>query len=129
MSPTPHFNFQTKQGPRVLVSNIRHIAFYGCLEIIRTRNFTILTMYAKIFEQFTAAFHFFQIHKVNRSLDVGPSEKVQYLTLDFLKSFSLWTIRKKNQRDFKSSLKQERHPYKGSTIKYNSINTEPSLKY
>ena len=28
-------------------------------------------------------------------LEVGPSEKVRYLTLDLLKIFSLWTIRKK----------------------------------
>ena len=43
-----HFNFRTKQGPTVSVSNIRDIAFYGCSEIMRTRNFTIFTVYAKI---------------------------------------------------------------------------------
>ena len=44
-----HFKFRTKQGPTVSVSNIRNIAFNRCSEIIRTRNFTIFTMYATIF--------------------------------------------------------------------------------
>ena len=43
--PPPHFNFRTKHGPKVSVSNIRDIAFYGCSEIIRTRNFTVFTVY------------------------------------------------------------------------------------
>ena len=34
-------------------------AFYGCSEIIRTKNFAIFTKYATIFEQFTVPFHFF----------------------------------------------------------------------
>ena len=37
----------------------RDNAFYGCSEIIRTKNFAIFTKYATIFEQFTAPFHFF----------------------------------------------------------------------
>ena len=41
------------------VSNIRDIAFYECPEIMRTRNFTIFTLYAISFGQFMAAFHFF----------------------------------------------------------------------
>ena len=56
---TPHFNFRTKQGPTISVSKIKHIAFYGCSEIIWTKNFTILTAYATSYGQFTAAFHFF----------------------------------------------------------------------
>ena len=40
-SPTPHFNFWTKQTDQV--SNIRDIAFYVCSEIIRIRNFTFFT--------------------------------------------------------------------------------------
>ena len=55
---SPRFYFRTKQGPTVSVSNIRDITFYGCLEIIRTKNFTIFTVYATIFGQFTTAFHF-----------------------------------------------------------------------
>ena len=55
----PHFSFRTKQGPKVSVSNITDIAFYGCSEIIRTRNFTIFTVYVTIFGQFMAAFYFF----------------------------------------------------------------------
>ena len=51
----PQFNFRNKHGPTVSVSNIRDIAFYECSEIMRTRNFTILTVYAKLFGQFTAA--------------------------------------------------------------------------
>ena len=53
----PHFNFQTKQGPTVSVSN-RDISFYECLEIIPTRNMTIFTLSVTIFGQFTGAFHF-----------------------------------------------------------------------
>ena len=40
--PHPNFIFRTKQGPKVAVSNIMEYCFYGCLEIIRTKNFTIL---------------------------------------------------------------------------------------
>ena len=39
-----------KQRPTVSISNIRDIAFYMCSKIIRTKNFTILTVYATIFE-------------------------------------------------------------------------------
>ena len=35
------------------------LCFYGCSEIVRTRNFKIFTVYATIFRQFMAAFHFF----------------------------------------------------------------------
>ena len=37
---------------------------------------------------------------------IGPFEKVQLLMPDFLKSFSLWTIRKKehNEREFKRQI-------------------------
>ena len=55
----PPLHFWTKQGPTVIVSNTRNIAFYGCSEIILTRNLTIFTVYAIIFEQFMVAFHFF----------------------------------------------------------------------
>ena len=44
-----HFNFQTKQGPTVSVSNIIDIVFYRCSEIMRTKHFTIFTGYATIF--------------------------------------------------------------------------------
>ena len=67
----PHFNFRTKQGPTVSVSNIRDIAFYSCSEILRIRNFTIFTVYATIFGKFTTVFYFFQLHKRNRSIHAG----------------------------------------------------------
>ena len=54
----PYFNFRTKQGPVVSVSNIRDIVIYRFSEIIRTGNFTIFIVYTTIFGQFTAAFHF-----------------------------------------------------------------------
>ena len=38
----PHFNFQTKKGPTVSVSNIGDIAFYRSSEIMQTKNLTIL---------------------------------------------------------------------------------------
>ena len=50
---TSHFNFQTKQGPTVSVSNIRNIDFYGYLGIMRTRNLTIFTVSATMFGQLT----------------------------------------------------------------------------
>ena len=68
----PHFNFRTKQGPTVSASYIRDISFYGCSEIKRTRNFTIFTVNAKIFGQFTAAFHNY----------IG---EINHFTLDLLK--------------------------------------------
>ena len=54
-----HFNFRTKQGPKISFSNIKNIAFYGCSEIIRARNLPILNVYPTIFGQLMAAFHFF----------------------------------------------------------------------
>ena len=54
------FTFRIKQGP----------AFYGCLKIIRTINFTIFTVYALIFQQLTAAFQFFLTTYISRSLHV-----------------------------------------------------------
>ena len=59
LCPPPHFNFRIKQGPTVFISNIRDNAFYGCSEILLTKNFAIFTKYATIFEQLTAPFHFF----------------------------------------------------------------------
>ena len=40
-------------------------------------------------------FSFFQLHRGNRSLHIGLSEKFQYLALDLSKNFILLTIRKK----------------------------------
>ena len=48
--------YQTKPGPKVSVSTIRDITFYGCSEIIRTRNFTVFTVYTTIFRQSVAVF-------------------------------------------------------------------------
>ena len=64
---------QTQEGPTVSVSNISVIAFYGCSEIIRTRNFTIFTVYATISGQYKAAFHFFKLQ--NPIVHDGPTEK------------------------------------------------------
>ena len=55
-STTPIIKLSLKE---LSVSNIRDIAFYECPEIMRTRNFTIFTLYAISFGQFMAAFHFF----------------------------------------------------------------------
>ena len=76
----PNFNFQTKQGPNISVSNIRDIVFCG---------------YSEFWIIYGSFSFFFLLHRGNRSLHVGPSEKVRYLTLDLLKSFFLWAIRKK----------------------------------
>ena len=56
--PVPHFNIQTIQGLKILVSNIKDIDFNRFSEITPTRNSTIFTVYATIFGQFKAAFHF-----------------------------------------------------------------------
>ena len=56
---SPPLQFSNQKRPKVSVLNIRDIDFYGCSKIIRTRNFTIFTVYAIIFGQFMAAFHFF----------------------------------------------------------------------
>ena len=85
----PHFNFRTKQSPTVLVSNIRDIAFYGCSEIIRTKNFTVFAVYATIFGQFTVAFHFsnytgeIDCFRKAPILNAGPSSK--FVIVDHLK--------------------------------------------
>ena len=71
---SPHFNFQTKKGPTVSVSNIRDIAFYGCLEIIRTRSFTIFTVYVQVLDNFRQLFIF--------SNYIG---EIDHFTLDLLK--------------------------------------------
>ena len=55
--------------------------------------------FTSIFGQFMAVFHFFLLHRGNRLLHVGPSERVQYLTLDLLKSLFLWTIQKKTTKN------------------------------
>ena len=84
----PHFNFWTKKGPTVAVSNIRGIAFYGCSEIIWTGNFAIFTVYATTFGQYTA------LNRGNRSLLVGISVNVRCLTLNAgpSKEILLWNI-------------------------------------
>ena len=49
------------------------LLFTGCSEIIRTRNFTIFTVYATISGQYKAAFHFFKLQ--NPIVYDGPTEK------------------------------------------------------
>ena len=93
--PPPPLQFLNTTRSKIPVSNIRDIAFYGCSEIIRARNFTIFIMYDTIVGQFMVRFHFFLPRRRNRSLYFGPSGKVRYLTLDLPKSFFLWIIRKK----------------------------------
>ena len=75
-----HFNFRNKEGPKISVSN-RDIAFYGCSDIIRTRNFAIFTVHATIefLDNLWQLFIFSNYIREKRSLYVGSSEKVQYL--------------------------------------------------
>ena len=54
-----YVNFRTKQGPTVSISNMTYIAFYGCSEVVRTKNFSIFTVYATIFGQCKTSSHFF----------------------------------------------------------------------
>ena len=54
----PHFNFQTKQGPEMSVSNFRDVAFYRCSESIRTRNFTIFTRMLEFLDNLWRIFTF-----------------------------------------------------------------------
>ena len=90
----PYFNFQTKKGPIISVSNIRNISFYVCSEIMRIRNFTIFTVSALIFGQFTVVFSFSNYTGEIDHFTLDLLKKVRYLTLGLLKYFLLWTIRK-----------------------------------
>ena len=71
------------------------LLFTGVQKLYEPEISGFLPHYANIFGQFMAAFHFFLARGGNRSLQVGPSVKVRYLTLNLLKIFLLWTIRKK----------------------------------
>ena len=68
-----YFDFQTKQGPKMLVSNIRDKGFQSS-EIIWTKNFTIFIMYATNFGQFMTAFIF-----------SNYTGKIDHFMLDLLK--------------------------------------------
>ena len=70
----PHFNFQTNKDPSVSVSNIRDIASCGFSKIIPSRNFTIFTVYGKIFREFFRDFVF-----------CNDIREIDYFTLDLLK--------------------------------------------
>ena len=65
-----HFNFRTKQGPKISVSHIRDIAFYRCSEIIRTRNFTVLQFLDNLWRLFIFSNYI---------------EEINHFTLDLLK--------------------------------------------
>ena len=91
MSPPLQFPNQTR-------SKNFSFKLQGCCFLRMFRNYTdqkSYNFYRVIFGQFMVAFHFFKLHRGNRSLHVGSSEKVRYLTLDLLESFFLWTIRRK----------------------------------
>ena len=88
---TPHFNFWTKQGPTVSVSNIMDIVICGCSGITWTR---FHDFYCVCYNVWTIYGSFLSSY-ASRSLHVGPFEKVQYLKLEILKSFLLWIVRKK----------------------------------
>ena len=74
----PHFNFRIKKGPKVSVLNIRGIAFYRHSEIIRTRNFTIFTVYAIIFSNYIGEIYHFTFWKAP-ILNAGPSEEFLFV--------------------------------------------------
>ena len=77
MPPTPTSISEPKKVQlTVSLSNIKDIAFYGCTEIIQTRNFTIFTVYATSFRHFMAAF----------SNYIGEIDHFT-LTLDLLKRY------------------------------------------
>ena len=63
----------------VSVWDIKHLTFYGCSEIIRSRHFTIIIAYATSFGQFTATFHF--------SNYIGEKD---HFTLDLMKRSDTW---------------------------------------
>ena len=76
----PHFNFPTKQGPTVSVSNNRDVAYNECSEIIRTRNFTI----------FNVSYILQFLDNLQRLFIFSNySGEIDYFTLDLLKSFLL----------------------------------------
>ena len=90
----PYFNFRTKQGPNISVSNIRDIVFRNIQKLYGTEISQFLPCMLQILDNLWRFFTFFN-NRVNKSFYVEPSEKVRYLTLGVLKSFFLWTIRKK----------------------------------
>ena len=65
-------------------SNVMDIVFHRYSGITQINNFTNFTMYATNFRQFNVAFQFFYLQIRNRSLQLRPSEKLQYLTQDLL---------------------------------------------
>ena len=120
-----------KQDPTDSVLNIRHITFYGCSKITRTRIYRVCYS----FGQFTAAFHFsnyireidhFTLDLLKRS-NAGLSEK--FLIVDHSKE-------NHNEREFNRQiiggildlLKKKKHLYKWSTNECNSFNTRASKK-
>ena len=111
----PHFNFWTKQGLTVSDSNNRDIALYGCSEIIRTRNFTIFTVYATILDYLWELL----IFRKRSMLNAGPCQR--FLIVDHPMNETImneglsvgllvesWTC-------WKSLLKQEKYPYNTGT--------------
>ena len=83
-----NFNFRTKKGPS---------GIYCFLWVFRNYRYQKFRNFynVKSFGQFEAVFHFFWLQKVNKLLHVRPSEKVRYLTLDFLKNFWMWPYEKR----------------------------------
>ena len=135
----PHFNFRTKKGPTVSDSNIRDIAFYGGVQKLYGIDISrFLPCILQILDNLRRLFIF-----SNYSIQIGPSKKFRYLTLDIMKSFLLWTIRRKTTMNeslnfrlkaeswtcWKSPLKQEKYPYNWSTIEVKRINSSVLCSY
>ena len=77
------------------VPKIRDIAFYGMFRNQTDQKFHNFYRVCYNFWTIYSGFSLFLTTYINRSLHVGPSEKVQYLTLNHLKSHLLWASRKK----------------------------------
>ena len=133
--PSLQLNFWTKHGSTVSVSNIRNVAFYGCPDIIRTRNI----VYATIFGQFPNEFSFFLPTKGKYItscctfrkcpiLNPGPSEKFlisdHKTTMDEYLNVGLYT---ESWTCWKSPLKQEKHSINGPQL-YIIVSTLDLLK-
>ena len=99
--PPPHFNFRTKQGPKISVSNIRDIAFMDVQKLYGPEILQFLLCRLQFLENLCSLwrlFIFFNYLGVIDHFTLDLLKRTRYLTLDLLKSFFLWIIRKRPQR-------------------------------
>ena len=96
-----NFSFQTKKIQQFQFQTSGILLFTIVQKLYGPKISLFFPFYATSLGQFTVAFHFFWLHRRNRSLHVGPFEKVRYLSHDLLESFLYWTFPKKTKIEYK----------------------------